>query len=205
MGVCFENVSFSYPDKPVLSGFSATFPDTGVVCLIGASGCGKTTVLRLLAGLETPAGGTISGCPPRVSLMFQEDRLLPWATVEENVRLVLARENACAASEWLQKVGLGDVAHKLPDELSGGMQRRVALARALAAESDLLLLDEPFTGLDRPLAQEMAGLVREIAQTKPVVMVTHGAEEPGWLSAQTLEMTPLSAADRPSAKDGSVS
>jgi len=195
VSIVLKNVSFSYPDKPVLRGFSYEFPDTGVTCLTGPSGCGKTTVLRLLMGLERPASGTITGLPPRISVMFQEDRLLPWATVEENVSLVLDSPDAeKTARQWLDAVGLGDVLADRPDALSGGMRRRVALARALAAPGELLLLDEPFTGLDRPLAQDMAALVRGIAETKPVVMVTHGAEEPAWLDARTVELTPLSVA-----------
>ena len=188
MGVIFRNVSFAYPDKPVLRGFSHEFPDPGVTCLTGPSGCGKTTVLRLLAGLEKPASGSIQNVPARVSMMFQEDRLLPWATVEENVRLV---QDTADAAKWLDAVGLSDVRADLPDALSGGMQRRVALARALAAPSDLLLLDEPFTGLDRALVESLSALIREIAEQKPVIMVTHNAEEIELLGAATLPMTPL--------------
>ena len=190
MGITLQNVSFAYPDKPVLRDFSCELPDAGVTCLTGPSGCGKTTVLRLLVGLEKPASGEIMNVPERVSVMFQEDRLLPWATAEENVRLV--RDTADAA-EWLDAVGLSDVRDALPDALSGGMRRRVALARALAAPSDLLLLDEPFTGLDRALVESLSALIRKIAAKKPVVMVTHNAEEIELLSAATVPLTPLAA------------
>lgn len=192
MGIILQNVSFSYPDKPVLRDFSCAFPDTGVTCLTGPSGCGKTTVLRLLAGLETPASGSIANRPARISFMFQEDRLLPWATAEENVSLVLNTPDAGDVAEtWLDAVGLSDVHTDLPDALSGGMQRRVALARALAAPSDLLLLDEPFTGLDRALTQTLAGLIRVAAEQKPVIMVTHNAEEIALLGAAQIGVTPL--------------
>lgn len=194
MGIIFKNVTFAYPDKPVLRDFSCTVPDTGVTCLTGPSGCGKTTVLRLLAGLETPTSGTIENVPDRVSMMFQEDRLLPWMTVEENVRLV---RDTADAETWLQKVGLGDVAGELPDALSGGMQRRVALARALAAPSDLLLLDEPFTGLDRAWVETLSALIRDVAERKPVIVVTHNAEEIALLAAATIPLTPLAADTAP--------
>ena len=190
MGIAFENVSFAYPDKPVLTRFSYALPDTGAVCLTGPSGCGKTTLLRLLAGLEIQTEGTVRGVPQRLSVVFQEDRLLPWATVEENVSLVLDTPDAAEiAAGWLDTVGLGEVRDQLPHALSGGMQRRVALARAFAADGDLWLLDEPFTGLDRALAQSMAAIVHKAAQQKPVVLVTHTREEADWIGAQVLDLT----------------
>ena len=192
MGISLKNVFFSYGDKPVLADFFCELPDAGIVCLSGPSGCGKTTLLRLLAGLETPTAGTIENVPAQVSIMFQEDRLLPWATAKENVSLVLNTPDAGETAEtWLDAVGLSDVHAALPDALSGGMQRRVALARALAAPSELLLLDEPFTGLDRALVETLAALIREIAREKPVIMVTHNAEEIDLLGAMVLPMMPV--------------
>ena len=192
MGISLKNVFFSYGDKPVLADFFCELPDAGIVCLSGPSGCGKTTLLRLLAGLETPTAGTIENVPAQVSMMFQEDRLLPWATAKENVSLVLNTPDAGETAEtWLDAVGLSDVHAALPDALSGGMQRRVALARALAAPSELLLLDEPFTGLDRALVETLAALIREIAREKPVIMVTHNAEEIDLLGAMVLPMMPV--------------
>lgn len=182
MSISFENVSFSYGKTPVLRNVTLPLPECGVVCLWGASGCGKTTTLRLLAGLEKPASGNVSGVG-RVSMVFQEDRLLPWRTVLENVTLIGAPE--ASARELLAALGLTETEMgEYPAHLSGGQQRRVALARALAAESDVLLLDEPFNGLDEGTWQDVARLIREVAQSRLVVMVTHIPEQ-----VQALEAT----------------
>ncbi len=172
-----KKVSFSYGATPILQNLSVTLPQQGVVGFSGPSGCGKTTLLRILAGLEQPQSGTLSrpeNC--RLSMVFQEDRLLPWLTAEENVRLVCEAQPHRAA-ECLQAVGLSEAAHHYPDQLSGGMKRRVALARAMAADGDILILDEPFTGLDTALQEEIAALLREQFKDKLILLVTHGAEE----------------------------
>ena len=146
-------------------------PDTGVVCLWGPSGCGKTTLLRLLAGLEKPSDGVVEGVGS-VSMVFQEDRLLPWFTALENVTITGATEGK--ATETLSALGLTDAEiSALPQHLSGGQQRRVALARALAADSDILLLDEPFNGLDEDTWQSIIPLIVRYAEHNPVVLVTH--------------------------------
>ncbi len=145
MTVDFQNVYMAYADKTVFSDLSCTLHLHGVTVLMGESGGGKTTLLRLLCGLETPQSGKINGIPKNYTFMFQENRLLPWATALENVKTVCDTESA---RHWLSAVGLAKEADSLPSALSGGMQRRVAFARALAHKSDILLLDEPFKGLD---------------------------------------------------------
>jgi ABC-type nitrate/sulfonate/bicarbonate transport system ATPase subunit len=157
----------------VFANFSLELPDSGVTALAGASGCGKTTLLRLLAGLEKPDSGEICGqpAPQDIAFMFQENRLLPGLTAVKQVQLVLPPgENALA---WLEKVGLGDDADRLPGELSGGMQRRVALARALAfsEKKKLLLLDEPFVGIDPVRVRELMVHIRAVGV--PVILTTH--------------------------------
>lgn len=175
MSVTFENVSFAYGNTSVLKHVNWRLPTSGVVCLWGASGCGKTTALRLLAGLEKPHGGKINGVG-HVSMVFQEDRLLPWRTALENVTLTGAGEGR--TRELLALLGLTDEEMAAyPDHLSGGQQRRVALARALAAESDILLLDEPFNGLDEGTWQDVVRLIRRVAESRPVVLVTHIPEQ----------------------------
>ena len=186
MSVFLKNVSFAYGDIPVLQDVTWHLPDSGVVCLWGASGCGKTTALRLLAGLEKPGGGRVDGVQ-RVSMVFQEDRLLPWRTALENVLLTGADvEKAC---KLLAELGLTvEEAQAYPQHLSGGQQRRVALARALAAESDVLLLDEPFNGLDEGTWMDVVPLIKAVAESRPVVLVTHIREQVEALGAKVVHL-----------------
>ena len=191
MSVMLKEVSFAYDAAPVLERVRVTLPESGVVCLWGASGCGKTTLLRLLAGLEKPSAGTVKGVG-RVAMVFQEDRLLPWLTALENV--TLTGVDVAAAREMLLKLGLTEEEIlSLPRHLSGGQQRRVALARALAADSDLLLLDEPFNGLDEDTWQSVVPLIKAYAAARPVVLVTHIRPQAEALDATILPLagTPL--------------
>lgn len=192
MSIYLNNLSFAYDTTLVCEGVNWHLPDTGVVCLWGPSGCGKTTLLRLLAGLEKPSQGAVNGVG-RVAMVFQEDRLLPWLTALDNVTLTGAETDT--ARQMLTAVGLTEEEMAaLPEHLSGGQQRRVALARALAADSDLLLLDEPFNGLDEETWQHIIPLITEYAKTRPVVLVTHLRQQAEALSAQILALTttPLS-------------
>jgi NitT/TauT family transport system ATP-binding protein len=137
-----------------LDGVSLTVAPGEFVCLIGASGCGKSTLLSLVAGLDTPSAGAIDTAGRRVALMFQEPALFPWLTAARNVELPLrasgvpAVERRRRAAELLEAVHLGGFGNKRPHELSGGMRQRVPLARALAQDADVLLMDEPFGALD---------------------------------------------------------
>ncbi len=174
----------------VLDGVSFDVPSGQVTVLLGPSGIGKTTVLRLLAGLEEPSGGAIrfgAGIEPQrdVRLVFQEPSLLPWLTVAENVQLGLrfatnrARLDAAIVDELLARAGLSELADAMPSALSGGQAQRVNLVRALATMPRVLLLDEPFAALD-PLARQSAQqwlreLVRDLGLT--AVLVTHDLEE----------------------------
>ncbi|MBQ1950434.1 MAG: ATP-binding cassette domain-containing protein [Clostridia bacterium] len=188
MSIQFHCVSFSYDKTPVLQEISWRLPDTGVVCLWGPSGCGKTTLLRLLAGLEKPTAGAVEGLDAkRVSVVFQEDRLLPWLTALENVMLPGTGEKE--AKEMLTRLGLEDVCGVCPSSLSGGQQRRVALARALAAPCDLLLLDEPFNGLDEGTWQDILPLISQKARACPVVLVTHVRAQAEGLQAQVVSLS----------------
>ena len=192
MSVGLEKVSFAYDDTQVLSRVTWHLPENGVVCLWGPSGCGKTTLLRLLAGLELPSEGRVDDVA-HVSMVFQEDRLLPWFTVLQNVMVTGADEST--ACKYLMALGLTEEEMQvLPAHLSGGQQRRVALARALAAESDCLLLDEPFNGLDENTWQNIVPLISAYAEHKPVVLVTHIREQAQALNASfvSLNGVPLS-------------
>ncbi len=175
--VTLDRVSFAYGDTPVVTDFSLTLPQSGAVCLFGASGCGKTTLLRLIAGLETPDAGSIRRDVSRIAVVFQENRLVPWLTVRQNLELVLDKPDPALVDDCLSAVSLSDAAEKLPNALSGGMQRRAALARALAFGGDLLLLDEPFNGLDETLKVKIAAVVRKRFAHCPIVLVTHSLDE----------------------------
>jgi len=170
------------------------------VAILGPSGCGKTTLLRILSGLDDPDGGTVSLAPqgggvPVVSHMFQEPRLLPWLRVQDNVGFVLdgpARRDAARQEAWLDRVGLKGVGREYPMRLSAGMQQRVAVARALIVEPDVLFMDEPFSALDELTAMSMRErlllLWGELRCT--VVMVTHNPMEAVLLADRVVVMTP---------------
>ncbi len=166
----FDEVSFSFGSKIIFDRFSLDIPD-GITVLQGPSGCGKTTLLRLAAGLLKPSSGKISGVPKRVALMFQEDRLLPWLSAKKNVAAVLPKSRIDDAAQYIEAVELLYEENTSPDRLSGGQRRRVALARALAYEADLILLDEPFKGLDPSLTERMAKLV--ISSGAQILMTSH--------------------------------
>lgn len=167
-----------------LSGLDFQVPGGQFVCLVGPSGCGKTTLLNLIGGLDDGYEGQIrfgeAAMEERIGFMFQAPRLMPWLTVLENVGLVA---NSAAdqerGRELLVHMGLADVLEAYPGTLSGGMQRRVALARAFAIEPKLLLLDEPFVSLDQPIAERLRALLLDLWQAQPttVLFVTHDVRE----------------------------
>ena len=169
------------------------------VCLVGASGCGKTTLLNLVAGLERPTAGTITVGEPgtRVAVMFQEAALFPWLTVSRNVELALQlrgvarRERRGMALDLLHRVHLAGFADRRPHELSGGMRQRVALARALAQEADVLLMDEPFGALDAMTRDLLHDELERIwaASGLTVVFVTHNVREAARLGDRIVLLT----------------
>jgi ABC-type nitrate/sulfonate/bicarbonate transport system ATPase subunit len=151
-----------------------------VAALVGPSGCGKTTLLRIVAGLDRDFEGDVAlPAHGTLGMVFQEPRLLPWRTVEQNVRLAAPRATDAALDTLFQMLGLKDHRHHYPGELSLGLARRVALARAFAVEPDLLLLDEPFVSLDDALAARLREELAELVNRRPVttLLVTHNVEE----------------------------
>ncbi len=182
----FERVSFAYGDHPILTDVSLTLPRDGAVCFTAPSGEGKTTLLRLMAGLEEPQSGTIHRpAGLRTAVVFQENRLFPWLTVAQNAALGCPNADPLP---YLQAVELADVRCQYPSQLSGGMQRRVALARALMFGGDLLLLDEPFTGLDSALRARVADAINERFAGKSMVLITHSPEEAALLGATVVPL-----------------
>lgn len=168
------------------------------VCVVGASGCGKSSLLSLIAGMDQPSAGEIRTDGQRVALMFQESALFPWLTSAANVELALRarsvprQERRERVTRLLQTVGLADFADKRPHQLSGGMQQRVALARALAQDADVLLMDEPFGALDAltrdRLHEELENIVDERGLT--VVFVTHNVHEAVRLADRVVLLSP---------------
>ncbi len=177
--ITIESLRFAYGGKPIFDGLNLSLGE--ITCVTGPSGCGKTTLLRLVAGLLIPQSGTITGVPDRVSMVFQEDRLLPWCTALENIAAVLPPAEENKAEKWLERVELGSLRDSYPDTMSGGQRRRVALARALAysweipAGGGLLILDEPFKGFDPELTDRMAALI--LSRNIPIIAALHAPEE----------------------------
>lgn len=177
----FENVSFSYGRKPVLKDFSLFITAGERVCFFGPSGCGKTTVLRLIAGLEKPKSGKITVNSKNIRVSFQEDRLLPFLTVKENVSM-FAEDSS--ADEVLSRLGLNEAKYEYPSQLSGGMSKRVSIARSLAAEGDIYIFDEPFNGLDEENIEKAANLINEKTKGKTVISVLHDREYAGLIGCR---------------------
>lgn len=174
-----KNVSIAYGEQTVLNGQNLAVPAGERIALMGPSGCGKTSLLQLIAGLIKPVEGSVSIHTGRIACLFQEPRLLPWLTAEKNVNTVLADSAVTLpeARKWLEAVGLKNAIKKYPHELSGGMQQRVSLARALAYQGDILLLDEPLKGLDSETKSDMIDLINTYAAGKTLILATHDKEE----------------------------
>ena len=171
-----DRVSFQYTDVPVLQNLSHTFADGAVTAITGASGSGKTTLLHLLAGLQRPTAGQLQNTYKKTAVAFQDPRLFPWMTALENVSA--ACKNRKLAKQILESLfSEDDVAGKYPDELSGGMKQRVSLARALAFQPDLLLLDEPFHGLDPDTKNHTADFLFDQMKNKTCILITHNEED----------------------------
>ena len=199
-----ENLCFAYQEgSPIFADFNWTVAQAERWSVIGPSGCGKTTLLYLLGGLCLPTSGKISvkGNPltkPRLAtgLVLQNYGLLPWATAFDNIavglRLRQLDKNVVkkATEEWLTKLAIAVLANRYPVELSGGQQQRVAIARTLALEPDLLLMDEPFGSLDALTREEMQNLMLSLWENLPstMILVTHNIEEAVFLGKRIMIM-----------------
>ena len=185
-----ENVSKAFGEKKVLDGFSYTFEEGKRYAVTGASGVGKTTLLKLICGLIRADSGSVEVTEgTRVRAVFQEDRLLPWRSVLKNV--TLEDGDGAYARELLSALGLEGEEASLPKSLSGGMSRRVAIARALCARPDVLLLDEPFNGLDPDMKARAAALIFDKMKGKAVITVAHDADSVAEYTDETLTLVPV--------------
>lgn len=169
-----NNITFSYGEKGILADFSLKIPTTGITVLSGPSGCGKSTLLRIMAGLEHPTAGDMAGFS-RPIILFQENRLFPWRTCAQHITDVLPHHTD--PTPWLQMVELDGEKNSYPPSLSGGMGRRLALARALACGGDLYLLDEPFTGIDQSRVVRILARIRSLGI--PILLSSHEGEVVG--------------------------
>lgn len=194
-----QSVSFSYEKKKVLDNFSMHLEDGEILAVMGPSGCGKSTLLSLIAGLKKPDAGQIVSTHSRTAFVFQEPRLFPWLTVRENLLAPLEKShrNEDEIEAALDTVMLPSTADLYPDELSGGMKSRVALARALLFGGDLYLLDEPFASLDEELRQTLADRLHSHIKESgaSAIFVTHQTSDAARIADRTLTLTALPASN----------
>jgi len=196
---CYPAVG-NAPPVEALKALRFSVPVGEFTCIVGPSGCGKTTLLNIVAGLDADFTGridvaaTAERAQPVIGYVFQRPRLLPWRTVEENIRLVLSPEQnrSGIVDDLLAATGLVEARHTYPERLSVGMSRRAALARAFAIEPDLLLMDEPFVSLDESTAERLRALLLSIWGRRPttVLFVTHDTREAAQLADRVIVLTP---------------
>lgn len=203
LALAASGVSKVFDDFVALADVEISVHTSEVLCLVGPSGCGKTTLLNLMAGFEEPSSGSIfvDGRPvtrpgPDRTVVFQQDALFPWLTVRQNVtagaRATKQRNYAGRADSLLAHVRLSEFADRYPYQLSGGMRQRAAIARALMAETKVLLMDEPFGALDAQTRSAMQDLLQEIweAYRPTIVFITHDIEEALLLGDRVVVMAP---------------
>ena len=183
-----EEISVRFGEKRVLDKCSLRLEKGERVALTGPSGCGKTTLARVALSLQNPDSGTVSCGFARIAAVFQEPRLLPWLTAAENVNLVLS-DSAWTmekARAWLARLELGDSAELYPSELSGGMQQRVSIARALAPGPELLIMDEPFKAMDEALRDRVLRVTADALGDAALLLITHSEREALTLGCRVL-------------------
>ena len=179
--ITLKNISKAFGEKSVLTDLNAVFEYGKITVIMGESGCGKTTLINIIMGLEKPDSGDISGIPEKISAVFQEDCLSEDFSAISNLRAVVGkRVSKSDISELLISFGLTEKDICSPvNQLSGGMKRRVAIARALIAESGLIVMDEPFKGLDEETREKVASIVEQNVRNtgRTLILITHDAEE----------------------------
>lgn len=174
-----ENITHHFGSLTVLSDLSFVLEKEEIVAIMGPSGCGKSTLLRIIAGLILPNNGRVDGPPKNISMIFQDDRLLPWHTTLQNISIVRDQRDLSLLYALIRDVGLEGFEQYRPHQLSGGMKKRCSIARAFYHSGEILLMDEPFTGLDLSIRQEMMDLLLKVwtKRKRPILFVTHEPEE----------------------------
>jgi len=196
MDIVVENLTVQYGKKVVLRNLSVTFKEGETTVVMGPSGCGKTTLINALLGLVHTTGGRITGVPSRAACVFQEDRLCEDISASENVRIVLRHRSEYSLVEpALTAVGLGDSLGKIARELSGGMRRRVAIIRAVLAESGVVVMDEPLKGLDEATRDRVVDYIREKTKGKTLIVITHDEREANLFGADVLRLAQVLQSD----------
>lgn len=173
------DISLSFQEVTVFNNFKLDIPKGKITCIVGPSGCGKTSVLNLLAGFIKDYTGQVNVEGEKIGYIFQEDRLLPWETVYQNIRLVREEEDHNEIMKLLEALELSDFADKYPHQLSGGMRQRCAIARGFYYHSTLLLMDEPFKSLDYDLRLNLVNYLGRLWEKNQstVIFVTHDIDE----------------------------
>lgn len=190
MNIELRNISKAFDGKQVLQDFSLSLSAGRRTCIMGPSGCGKTTLLNILTGLVKQDAGTVENRPERISMVFQENRLCEDFSALENVRMV-ALDKTEQAKELLRRMGLEEDMMKPVSTLSGGMKRRVSIARALLYDAPLLVMDEPFKGLDEDTKETVMQLVLAETEGKTVFFITHDETEAHRFADTVITMKPL--------------
>lgn len=174
-----QGIHKSYDDLVVIEDLNLTIEENEITCILGPSGCGKSTLLNILANILKPDEGKIHEKKEKIGYVFQEDRLLPWKSVYENIKLVNKNANDLKIRELIEIVGLEGFENATPSKLSGGMRQRVSIARAFNFQAEMLLMDEPFKSLDYDLRLNMVNSLVEIWNkwNNSIVFVTHEIDE----------------------------
>ena len=185
MKIQINNLCKKYGDKIVFENYTNTFDFDGILLIKGVSGLGKTTLMRIIAGLEKADKGEIQKDAKSISFMFQEDRLIPFVSVLKNITAVCSEKKAL---KYLKLMGLENEKDNSPLSLSGGMKRRVSLARALCFQSELVILDEPFKGLDEELKSTICEIIKKESKQRDFIIISHDSEDAELLNAKVIEI-----------------